>query len=383
MDALGGIAQRFPLVARTRPACQPLEVRVREVCEFSRAANRHTGADSLALAATAHNMAALIASDCGLPELARALCWRQFYVYLRARPLSAQAARYALEPLVNVARLMIRGADGESAYQVLDTLYEAVRSRRDAVIDGVPLSFGDLTGSDEDHRTLCRWLWTVLLADGIRALAAAGRWDQALAHAEQGNGVGRRLLDGRQVAVLTRCITGDPASALAVLDEAVISTRWEQPVADCLAVLCLRSGARRTDCAIAAMVEHYLGLEAAPELLVFHCRLGLAVVDLAGGVEQPDAAQAATRLVGQAVAAGDGYAARDVLAHDGCRARLADAEEQALSAVVESSGLGRGAIPAHLMADLLSAVEMSEVAAAQHLATFTSSSPAPRGADSA
>jgi multiple sugar transport system permease protein len=43
-----------------------------------------------------------IASDCGLPDLARSLCHRQADVYLHARPLNAQAARYALEPLVRV-----------------------------------------------------------------------------------------------------------------------------------------------------------------------------------------------------------------------------------------------------------------------------------------
>ncbi|WP_322760613.1 hypothetical protein [Frankia sp. Cr2] len=59
-------------------------------------------------------------------------------------------------------------------------------------------------------------------------------------------------------------------------------------------------------------------------------------------------------------AAGDGYAAREVLSHEGFRTRLTRAEQQALSAAVQSSGLGRGAIPADLMADLLSAVTMNE-----------------------
>ncbi|SBW22521.1 hypothetical protein FDG2_2765 [Candidatus Protofrankia californiensis] len=367
MDTLGRIAQRFPLVARARPTCQPLDVRIREVRELARTAAGQTGTDRLPLAAAAHNKAALIASDCGLPDLARSLCWQQYNVYLRARPPGAQTARYALEPVVNLARLRIRGGDGDGAYQLLDTLYQTVRSRTDAVIDGTPVSFRDLTGSEE-HRTLCQWLWTVLLADGTRALASAGRWDEALAHTEQHSGIGRRLLDGRQVAVVARCVAGDPASACTVLEDSAISAPWEQSVAACLTVLCLASSARPASSAIAAMVEHYLGLTPAPELLVFRGRLGLTVIDLAGGVEQPDAAQAASRLVGEAVAAGDGYAARDVLAHDGCRARLASAEEQALSASMQSSGLGRGAIPADLMADLLSAVEMSQAAAARNLA---------------
>lgn len=372
MDA-DRIARRFPLVARPRPACPPLDLRVREVAELARAAAGQTGG-GLALAAAAHNKAALIASDCGLPDLARSLCWQQFDVYLRARPLGAQAARCTLEPIVNLARLLIREGNGTGAHQLLDTLYQAVRSRADAVIDGRQLSFRDLTGSDEDHRTLYQWLWTVLLADGTRALARAGRWDQALAYAEQHSGVGQRLLDGRQVAVLARCLAGDHASATALLDESALSEPWEQPVAACLSVLCLTLGVRPADSTTAAMVQHYLGLEPAPELMLFRARLGLTVIDLTGGITQPTAAQAAARLIQETVATGDGYAGRDVLAHEGCRAVLATSEKRAISATVRYSGLDRGAIPGNLMTDLLAAVKMSETATARNLAT---SFPAP------
>ncbi|MDT5025249.1 MAG: hypothetical protein QOE61_1675 [Micromonosporaceae bacterium] len=367
-------AQWFPLVARARPTCPPLDERIGEVCELARAGAGQTG-DRLALAAAAHNKAALIASDCGLPELARSLCWQQFDIYLRARPLGGQAARLALEPVVNLARLLIRGGDGGSAYELLDTLYQAVRFHTDAVIDGREVSFQTLTESDEDHRSVCQWLWTVLLGDGTRALVGAGRWDQAMAHAQQRGGIGQRLLDGRQVAVLAHCIAGDPASAATLLNETVLSESWEQPVADCLALLCLRSDARPTDAAVADMVEHYLTLGRAPELLLFRARLGFAVIDLAGGVGQPQAVKPAAQLVGEAVAAGNGYVARDVLAHDGIRTLLTDAEEQALSATVRSSGLGRGAIPAHLMTDLRSAIAISEAATARSLAAPTPASP--------
>ncbi|MEV7964722.1 hypothetical protein AB0O34_01915 [Sphaerisporangium sp. NPDC088356] len=342
-------------------------MRVAEVCDLARTAASQTGTDCLALAATAHNKAALIASDCGLVDLARALCWQQFHVYLRAQPLGAQAARHALEPVVNLARLLIRGGDGQGAYGLLDMLYQAVRYRTDAVIDGMPVSFLNLTASDEDHRTLCQWLWTVLLADGTRALAGAGRWDQALAHAEQHSGVGRRLLDGRQVAVLARCIAGDPASALALVEESAMSETWEHPVAACLTVLCLRADDRPAELATSAMEKHYLELALSPGLLIFRTRLGMTVVDLAGGAERPGAARAVARLVGEAVAAGDGYAARDVLAHDACRPMITSAQERALASAVQSSGLGRGAMPPQLLADLLTAVETSETAAARSL----------------
>jgi hypothetical protein len=115
------------------------------------------------------------------------------------------------------------------------------------------------------------------------------------------------------------------------------------------------------------MVDDYLSLEPAPELVVFRARLGLTVIDLAGGVQQPGAARAAARLASEVVATSDGYAAREVLAHQGCRAHLTGTQEQALAAAVQSSGLGLGAVPADLMADLLSAVQMSEKATARDL----------------
>jgi hypothetical protein len=369
MEALGRIAQRFPLVARTRPACPPLDKRIGEVGELARAAARQTGPSALPMAAAAHNKAALIASDCGLPELARAWCWQQFDLYQRSRSLTGQAARLALEPVVNLARLRIRADNGEGAHQLLDTLYPAVRSHADAVIDGRQVSFRGFTGTDDDHRDLCEWLWTVLLADGTRALASAGRWDQALTHAEHRGGVGRRLLDGRQVMILARCFAGDPASALALIAESADGEPWEQPVAACLTVLCLRSGTHPMDSAIAAMVRSYLDLEPAPGLVVFRARLGLTVIDLAGGADQFNVAEATARLLDELVTAGDGYAARDVLGHGGCRMLLTERQERALSTALRSSGLGQGTIPGGLMADLQAAVRVSENATTRALAT--------------
>ncbi|WP_204050722.1 hypothetical protein [Microbispora siamensis] len=107
------------------------------------------------------------------------------------------------------------------------------------------------------------------------------------------------------------------------------------------------------------MTDAYLELGSAPEYVVFRTRLGLAVVDLVGSMERPEASRAATRLVSEAVAAGDGYVARDVLAHKGCRTMLTRSEECALNSAVQSSGLARATIPKHLLADLLTSVEAS------------------------
>jgi|ERR1022692_3438921 hypothetical protein len=51
---------------RTRPACRALDVRVAQVSDLAHAAAQRTS-DSVLRAAEAHNLAALIVSDCGLP----------------------------------------------------------------------------------------------------------------------------------------------------------------------------------------------------------------------------------------------------------------------------------------------------------------------------
>jgi hypothetical protein len=245
------------------------------------------------------------------------LCWQQFEVFLTARPFDAATAKLALQPLINLGRLLIRDGDGIAAYQLLEALFDAVKAQADTVIDGRKIRFDDLISHDDDHCEVVQWLWSVLLADGTRALTQAGRWAEALQHAKQHKGIGHRLLDGRQVAILAHCAAGDYDIACSVLADTSATAPWEEAVAACLRVLCLRLADRPADSAIAAMADYYLGLEPAPEVLAFRTHLGLTVIDLAGGIGQPDATQAATRLVSEAVAAGDGYAARDVLAHDG------------------------------------------------------------------
>ncbi len=76
---------------------------------------------------------------------------------------------------VNLARLHIRTGDTDAAVRLLDSLYEAVRIGGQCEIDGRPLDFHNLTtttssSSSDDHHTLCRWLWTVVLTEGLRAL---------------------------------------------------------------------------------------------------------------------------------------------------------------------------------------------------------------------
>lgn len=163
-----------------------------------------------------------------------------------------------MEPLVNLARLQIRSGNGDAGYQLLDTLNSAVRAREEAIIDGRAVSFQHLTATKQDHQKLCQWLWAILLGDGTRALVAAGRWDRARTHAEHHRGVGNRLLDGRQVQAIARCIGGEPVLALKFLTDSTLSDEWEHAVAASLAALCRAESGEYNAQSITEMVNGYL-----------------------------------------------------------------------------------------------------------------------------
>ncbi|MCX4664366.1 hypothetical protein [Streptomyces uncialis] len=362
MDAASRIFQRFPLVARPRPTCPPLAERVREVGDLARKSERDS---SVSLAAVTYNKAALIASDCGLPDLARSLCWRHHEAYLRTQPLGAQVARYALEPLVNLARLLVRSGDGEEAYRVLGALFQAVTVRSEIVIDGRSVSFSRLGGSEGDCRTLRQWMWAVLLADGARALTSVGRWTDALDHLRQYRGVGARMLDGRQVAIIAGITAGSTSEAMAQLADTVPGEPWENTVTACLTVLARRHADGPSDQDLYTMLDGYQQLHRIPELAVFHTRLGLTVIDAADGVPHSVVRSIAADLVERTAQGGDGYAARDVLAHPGCVSLMSTRQADQLSTLVEACALGRGALPAEVRSDLLAALELSDAVIAR------------------
>jgi hypothetical protein len=342
------IAQRFPLVARPRPACPTLAARIREVSTLAEAAHHGGGLSS---AVTALNRAALIASDCGLPGLARDLCWRHAELHLNVGTLSEQRARYALEPLINLARLRLRAGDGSGAHRLLTDLTHAVRNKAEASIDGRTLAFQDLTATPEDHQAVCQWLWTVLLGDGTRALIAAHQWGQAREHVIQHKGVGRRLLDGRQVVIVSHCLNDDTAAAQRTLDESTLNEPWEAPVAALLATLCLRTAGKPARDAEDRMEGQYLALEGDPDLAVFRARVGLAALNLS----RLHRGEVARRLVNDAIRSQDGYVARDVLTNTTCCQEMTTQEQQQLNTMVSAAGLDKHSIPPGLEATLLSA----------------------------
>jgi hypothetical protein len=371
MDPAGQFARRFPLVARARPACLPLGRRVAGLCDRARQVEC-TG--DLTEAAAVHNNAALIASDCGRPDLARQWCHQQANIYLRARPLGAQVARLALEPIINLARLYIREGRGERAFELMDTLFTAVSARADAVVDGIEIPV-DLTDSTETHQQIRSWLWAVLLATGGRALAAAGRWAEARARLGEYKGVGRRMLDGRQVAVIAQAVSGDNDSALTLLAETTPGDPWENAVTACLTIQCHRATGVADQ---ATLLSRYHDLDtSATGLAVFHTRLGLSFVDAIGTIDDPPARQIAADLIAHATAARDGYVARDILAHNGCRELLTNSQARDLSDVVEACVLGNGTLPTALLADLTTALTSAEAVIARGVNAMSSNVNAP------
>jgi hypothetical protein len=163
-------ARRFPLAPRPKPPCRPLTERLARVARL--AGQVADDADAPLRAAGACNLAALIASACAMPDLARVLCWAQFDAYQAARPAPCgeTTAKLILQPLVNLARLRIRAGEADAGRQILQSLYDAARSSSgQAVIDGRAVSLPALIPAltTPAREALTQWLWAVLLTDSL------------------------------------------------------------------------------------------------------------------------------------------------------------------------------------------------------------------------
>ncbi|TQE19315.1 hypothetical protein [Streptomyces ipomoeae] len=364
MDPHGPIAQRFPLVARFRPPCLPLPTRVRGLIELADTAVQKS---DQGLASAVYNQAALIASDLGLPDLAREMCHQHAAAYLHACPLSGISAIRGLEPVVNLARLQIRAGHADEGRRRLLDLYEAVEAGTAARFEGVAVP-ADLTATDEDHHEVRAWLWRVLLADGTRTLTTAGRWTEATAHIEAHRGVGKRMLDGRQVAVLAALVAGDTAQAVALLADTMPGDPWEQAVTACLTVLCCRDAGQPFGSHLADLVTAYSEWKTEPGMTVFGIRLGLTVLDAVGSVAAPAAGRIVDDLHRRTTDAEDGCAARENLAHPLFTALATDRQVRDCRALVRACALDARAVPDELRWRLTAALRVSDSVIRESLA---------------
>ncbi|OHV58750.1 hypothetical protein [Pseudofrankia sp. BMG5.36] len=370
MDPADPALRWFPLIARPRPPCIALPRRVAALRDLVDQAVR-TGDPMPAV--TAYNQAALIASDCGLPDLARRWCHDHARLYIDAGPLSPALARNALEPLVNLARLRTRAGDGDGAYQLLDDLYRTITTGEPTTIDGIPVTPDLLTATPHERHQLRRWLWTVLLSDGTRALTSTGRWHDAHRHLQRHHGIGHRMHDGRQVAVLAHATTGDHHAALTLLDATVPGESWENAVTACLKTLVYRAAGSDAAACTTTAIERFHALTPTAALTVFYVRLGLAIVRSANGLTTLDSARLTARLAELAIATGDGYTARDLLV-DNDPTGLPSAQRRELVAVSARCGLGAGRISIETLDGLDTTIAAARAVLTATL-TFLTSSP--------
>jgi hypothetical protein len=345
------IAARFPLVARKRPPAKPLDARVDRLVRLAETARCESDPDK---ASMVFNGAALVASDCGDPNLARAWCRRHASLYLNRAPLNGYTARFALEPVVNLARLRIREGDGDGAYRLLTHLYTAIVGGTSALLDDLEIHPRQLPADTEELSQIISWLRGTLLSDGTRALTLAGRWDEAVTHVRRYDGIEPTLLDGRQVAVVAHLLRYEGPSAADLLATAKIETPWEQSVHRLLNTWReLAVGTVAVD--HADLIDRVPAVPRTPGLAVFRVRLGLAALDLSVGLPTDVVDGLIKQLVADAVHDEDANAARDLINHSAVAAE----HQRTLRPLIKASGLHQGYLPATASDPLSAALDLA------------------------
>ncbi|MER7828014.1 hypothetical protein ABTX85_36275 [Streptomyces sp. NPDC096097] len=354
MPTLPDLVARFPLVPRPRPACLPLPQRIHGLTELAQTA---AAAQDPVRASAVYNQAALLASDIGLPALASELCHQHANAYLHATPLTADTAIRALEPVVNLARLQLRLRQGDAGLYRLLRLSRAVSNGAADRFEGllVPANLVKTTAARQEVRA---WLWRVLLADGSRAYAAAGRWNEALSHVQQHRGVGARMLDGRQIAVVAALTAQETTAAAELIRATEPGEPWERAVTACLYALCRRAPAGLDRAQVDELVTAVFGVFDEPGPTVFDVRLGLTALDIIGST--PVAERLVHALHRQITHSCDGAAAREAHADATFNALSTKEERQSCQDLVQISGLGSGTLPQALRQNLQEAVQTSD-----------------------
>jgi hypothetical protein len=349
------MAARFPLMPRSRPPARPLDTRVARLTGLARTAHHENDPTK---ASTAFNGAALLASDCGAGNLAADWCRWHARLYLDRTRLDATGARFALEPLVNLARLRTRAGDGDSAYQLLAVLDRAVTHQTAAAIDGVEVRTDRWSAEVAHHPELTDWLRRVLLADGTRALVAAERWNEAVDHTRQHGGLTQQLHEGRQVAVLAALIADDTATAVDLVDTCLVAEPWEHAIKDVLLAMSANADPR-AEGQQRSLLSHPLhpDLATGNGLTIYRTRLGLTILDLTANTAAASSARQhlCQRLCTDALTDQDGHAVNDLIDHPLVSTTL----RGDLRNFLDRCGLNQGDLPAAAHADLQCALTLA------------------------
>lgn len=372
---LDRLARRFPLVSRSHLVYPSLTARAEEVKACAEKSTRGGPlVDRINLACASWNLAALIASDCGLADLATELCLRQLLLFQGAWPVTGDTAIAGLQPIVNLVRLTARAGDPHAAYQQLIGVHRAVHDGGTVAVHGHPV---DLTGftTKATLNHIRPWFHDLLLDDGTRLLVAAGHWHEAAEHATAYDEQPERLSGSRQARVVASLHTGALDTANSLIDKATITEPWEEAVAQVLRHYADRLAGRATAKGFAAAALAVRdGLEPdPPHLRMFRVRLVLATLDLV-----PEGCEALARplydaIVSDTTQARDAYAARAILRHPGPLASERSRHE--LEAIVDDGGLGQGALPESVLSTMMRAVSTAEASLAQCLTEGGGESP--------
>ncbi|WP_218150834.1 thiopeptide-type bacteriocin biosynthesis protein [Actinokineospora terrae] len=366
-EAVERAITRFPLVSQRHFPCLDLETRVRQVRECADSCHEPDDADEqIKRACAVWNLSALIAADCGLPDLAIELCGQQFQIFRSASPLSGAAAIAALQPLVNLARLTSRSGDPQGAVRELGALKSALHNGGTLVIHGQDVDLDGLLASMST--SVESWLRHVLLHEGTRALAAAGQWIGAATFAEKYDDADDQLREARQARVIAHAVNGEFGSALTQLADSATGTTWELGVAACLRTYVLIKAQRLAPGDIANLINAVqLACEPpAQATTLFRARLRLAAIDLAVAA-QADPALLYASMIEEAERSNDAFVVREVQAHPDFPAWATREQAETLGMLVQKAALGAGEMPAPLLDHLTASTQLAGSALAAAL----------------
>ncbi|MFI1013048.1 hypothetical protein [Streptomyces sp. NPDC020965] len=291
------------------------------------------------------NLSALIASDCGLPDLAADLCIRQLHLFQSAWPVSGDVAIAALQPMVNLIRLTARSGDPGTAYQQLVDLHQAVHHGGAVTLHGQRIDFTRFA-TPATVRHIQPWLRFLMMDDGTRLLAATSHWAKAAQHAVAYDPEPSRLFDSRQARIVASWQANDSDTANALLDEALITEPWEDAVRQLLRHGTeIFAGRAREGLFATVLNSARTAVEATePHTRMFRVRLLRTVIALAPANSQMLTEPLCRTVLDDTERAGDAFAAREIL-----RSPIPTANDQQrknLEALMRNGGLDRGAISA-------------------------------------
>ena len=345
------IAARFPLVARKRPPAKPLDARVDRLVRLAETAHRESDPDRRRWCSTGRPSSPPTA---GTPVLPAPGAAATLSLYLSQAPLNGYTARFALEPVVNLARLRIREGYGDGAYRLLTHLYTAIVGGTPALLDGLEIHPRQLAADPEELSQIISWLRGTLLSDGTRALTLAGRWDDAVTHVRRYDGIGPALLDGRQVAIVAHLLQDEGPSAADLLAATEIEAPWEQEV-HALLKTWQELGLGTVAVNHADLIDRVSAVPRTPGLAVFRVRLGLTALDLSAGMPIEVVDNLTKQLVADAIHDEDANAARDLINHPA----VAIGHQEALRPLMKASGLDQGYLPATANGPLSVALDLA------------------------